>query len=147
MTQQFAFTVLFSTLGVATAAAQGVPADTSEPELPTIRITRPVTANGQPLAPGTYQVRITDERPLGPTDVPSDVQRWVEFIANGAVAGREIAEMIPVEDARPVGTSSAPAAPRGVVQLLKEGDFVRVSIGDAGVRYLIYLPTGAPVQP
>lgn len=126
----------------AAAAAQSAPALSPESGLPTVTIARPVTANGEPLAPGTYQIRITADRPTLPSGAPSEAQRWVEFLADGRVVAREIAEVLPLDDALPVGTSSASSRPP-VVQLLKEGDFVRVSIWQAGRRYLIYLPPQA----
>ena len=126
------------------AYAQEVPAP--EAGLPSVTIARPVTANGQPLAPGTYRIRITTERPSLPSGAPSDAQRWVEFLADEKVVAREVAEILPLDDAAfPVGTSSASRPP--VVQLLQEGDFVRVSIREGGQRYLIYLPTGRAPGP
>ena len=126
-------------MAVAPAARHAVAQGTAS-GLPIARIPQPVTANGQPLAPGAYEIRITMERPALPSGVPSETQRWVEFLAGGAVVAREIAEVIPDDAASP----AAAGPPRAVVQLLKEGDYVRVSIRQSGVRYLIYLPTGNP---
>jgi hypothetical protein len=133
-------TVLFSALVASGVAAGDVRAQDAPSGLPSARIVQPVTANGKPLPPGTYDIRITSERPTLPSGAPSETQRWIEFIAGGAVVAREVAEVIPDDTLSATGTSSAP--PRAVVQLLKEGDFVRVSIREAGSRYLIYLPTG-----
>jgi hypothetical protein len=146
MTRYLLITGLLGALGVGSAAGQVPPASPSDADLPEIGISQPVTANGKLLAPGTYRIRITGERPALPTGEPSESQRWVEFIANGAVAGREIAEVIPVDDV-PAGATAPKSAPRAVVQLLKEGDFVRVSLWDSGARYLVYLSTGSAPKP
>ena len=134
-------TVLFSALVASgVAAGQDARAQEAPSSLPSARLVQPVTASGKPLPPGTYDIRITSERPTLPSGAPSETQRWVELIAGGAVVAREIAEVIPDDTVSATGTSSSPS--RAVVQLLKEGDFVRVSIRESGSRYLIYLPTG-----
>jgi hypothetical protein len=126
----------------AAAPAGAQPAAQGAAGLSTVRIPQPVFANGKPLAPGTYDIRITEERPALPSGVPSDSQRWVEFLRGGDVVAREVAEIIPAEGSQAAAT--ADAAPRTLVQLLKEGDFVRVSIWRSGLRYLVYLPTEKP---
>ena len=106
-----------------------------------VRISEPVLADGKPLAPGTYEVIVTDERPVvaeGAT--PSENQRWVEFVQNRQIVGREIAEVFAAGD-RPVGTSGS-SSPSVVVQRLRGNEFVRIAVSDDGGRYLIHLPTG-----
>ena len=109
----------------------------------TIRIPQAVLASGKPLDAGTYEVRVTDEHPVLANGTPNETQRWVEIVANGTVVAREIAEVAPAAE-QPVGTSSASARPRTVVQLLKGGDFLRISVSDANGRYLVYLPVSQP---
>ena len=119
----------------------------------TVRIAQPVLAGGQPLAPGTYEVIVTDERP-GLNTANPDAQRTVEFVQNGNVVAREVAEVFPASEREAVGTSgtaddagSAARRPSARVQLLKGGEFLRVAISDSAARYLIHLPTGAaPIQ-
>ena len=137
MTRHFTVAFFAAAFMAVAPAARHAAAQGTASGLPIARIPQPVTANGQPLAAGAYEIRITMERPTLPSGVPSETQRWVEFLAGGAVAAREIAEVIPDDAASP-----AAGPPRAVVQLLKEGDYVRVSIRQSGVRYLIYLPTG-----
>jgi hypothetical protein len=140
--------VFVLTIAVSAAAFAQADPGAARTDLPTVTIPQAVTANGQPLAPGTYQIRITVERPSLPSGIPSDAQRWVEFLADGKIVAREIAEVLPLDGgATPVGTSSATPSRPPVVQLLKEGDFVRVSLREAGQRYLVYLPTGTPRVP
>ncbi|MGE0447706.1 MAG: hypothetical protein AB7P99_20955 [Vicinamibacterales bacterium] len=128
------------TLGIAlfaaAAAAQTQPAQPQAAEsLGTITITQPVLAGGVRLEPGTYEVRLTAETlaPL-PGQTPG-AERRVEFVANGAVVARDAAV---VHEPEAAGTSGGAGSPR--VQLLKGGEFVRVSATRDGRRYLIHLP-------
>jgi hypothetical protein len=99
-------------------------------------------AGGKPLPAGRYEVIITDERPAVEAGTPSENQRWVEFVQNGQVVAREIAEVFTAAE-RPVGTSGAAGSrARAVVQTLKGGEFVRIAVNDGGARYLIHLPAG-----
>jgi hypothetical protein len=104
----------------------------------TVRLTQPVLADGKPLPAGTYDVRLAGSGTS--TALTSDAQRVVEFVANGQVVATEIAEMMPNDDATPVGTSSQPARTAARVELLKGGEFVRVSVRRPEGRYLIHLP-------
>jgi hypothetical protein len=105
-----------------------------------VRITRPVTVQGKPLAEGTYQLVVTNERPTPLAGQSPDAQRWVAFLADGKVVAREIAEVLHDSDLPPIGASAQPA-PEGVrVALLRGGEFLRVSIKREGERYLVHLP-------
>ena len=108
--------------------------------LATVRITTAVMANGAPLPPGTYDVRLTQERPAPAVGQSSEARQWVEFVAKGKVVGREIAEVLWDNDLPAVGASSV-RVPNGTrVEMLKGGDFLRVSVKREGERYLVYLP-------
>ena len=113
---------------------------------PTVTLTQQVLADGKPLAPGKYEVTITDERPMTGAGAPSDGQRVVEFMQGGKVVAREIAEVSSGGE-RPVGTSGSAGRASAQVQTLSGGEFVRVAITEGGTRYLIHLPTGALKQP
>jgi hypothetical protein len=52
----------------------------------------------------------------------------------------EIAEVVPAEEATPVGTSSQPSRSAARVEMLKGGEFLRVSVRRPDGRYLIHLP-------
>ena len=107
--------------------------------LGTVRITQPVLAHGQPLAPGTYEVRLTDESlPPNPGQSP-DAVRVVEFVKDGQVIARDAAEVMMAEGSA-VGTAGGAGASKARVEMLKGGEFVRVSAAREGKRYLIYLP-------
>ena len=106
--------------------------------LGTVRITQPVMAGGKMLQPGTFEIRDTGEHPTPLPGQSPEAQTFIEFIANGTVMARDIAELMPGQ-ATPVGTSGgASARPR--VELLKGGDFMRVSTTHGGERFLIHLP-------
>jgi len=106
--------------------------------LGTVRITQPVMAGGKMLQPGTYEIRDTGEHATPLPGQSADAQTYVEFVANGTVMARDIAELMPGQNA-PVGTSGGSSA-RPRVELLKGGDFMRVSTSHGGERYLIHLP-------
>ena len=112
----------------------------------TVTITEPVKADGKALAPGTYEVWLLDERP-NLTGAASNAQRVVELHQNGKMVAREVAEVFGAGE-RPVGTSGTTGRmARAVVQKLRGGEFLRVSITDAGARYLIHLPTAGFSEP
>ena len=113
--------------------------------LGTVTITQPVMAEGKLLQPGTYELRDTGEhaKPL-PGQSP-DAQAYVEFLSNGMVVAREVAEVMPGA-AQAVGTSGATsggAGSRARAQILRGGEFLRVSVNHGGERYLIHLPMQA----
>jgi len=94
----------------------------------TVRITTAVMANGAPLPPGTYDVRLTPERPTPSVGQSLEARQWVEFGAKGKVVGREIAEVLRDNDLPAVG-ASALRVPNGTrVEMLKGGEFLRVSV-------------------
>jgi hypothetical protein len=113
----------------------------------TVTITEPVKAGGKPLAAGTYEVWILDERP-NLTGMPSNAQRVVELHQNGKMVAREVAEVFG-EGERPIGTSGSSGArlAKAAVQKLRGGEFVRIAINDGGARYLIHLPTAEFSEP
>ncbi len=135
-----------SGLAVGSARAHHTAPGKTHPVVTMVRLTEPVLASNKPLPPATYELVVTDERPPAPSGEPNESERWVEFVANGMVVAREIAEVFPAAE-RPVGTSgtsSGSSAPRAVVQRLKSDDFVRVAVNGNDARYLIYLPLSRP---
>jgi hypothetical protein len=126
--------VVLSAAGASVAAQQ--PATAASPAaLATVRIPTSVLAGGQPLAAGTYQVRFATGQP----PAASDAQRRIEFVANGAVVARDIAEVLRDSDLPPTGDSARPAAQGVRVDTLRGGEFVRISIKQGAERYLIHL--------
>jgi hypothetical protein len=117
-----------------TASAAGV--------LDTITLPAPVTANGQPLSKGTYQLRLSDEEVKPAPGTAPGSERWVEFVQRGQVKGREVASVMPNSEISKMGEDKQPAPPPGKprVQLLKEKQYYRVWISKGGNSYLIHLP-------
>ena len=110
--------------------------------LGTITLPTNVTANGEPLAKGTYQLRLSSDevKPAPGTDPNSE--RWVEFVQRGQVKGKEIASVIPNGEVQKLGEDKQAPPPPGKprVQLLKEKQYYRVWINKGGNSYLIHLP-------
>jgi hypothetical protein len=122
---------------IAAASAQSLP---EASVLATVRIAQPVLADGRPLAPGTYQIRLTDKRPTPRPGQSADAQQWVELVADGSVVAREVAEVMRDDDRPDIGASAERAAEGVRLQILKGGDFLRISVKRQGIRYLIHLP-------
>jgi hypothetical protein len=125
------------------AAAQQGQAPTTATALGSVRIPRAVKADGKDLKAGTYQVRLTAED-AAPAAAGIKMERWVEFVQGGKVAGREVASIIPadeVKDTQPGPDLPGRAPKAGTrVDMLKGGDYLRVWIAKGGVQYLIHLP-------
>jgi hypothetical protein len=122
-----------------TAAAPAAP--TGDQVLGTVRITNKVTADGKPLAPGTYQVRLTaQEAKPDAVGITEPLERWVEFVQKGEVKGREVVSIVTKDEIKNVVKDAPPPAGGSKVQLLKGNDYVRVWINKAGNHYLIHLP-------
>ena len=145
MTRQLLFSCTLLSGAVAAAPTQAYAHHTTAATwhtMATVRVPGGMMAEGKPLPAGTYEVVITDERPAVEAGTPSDNQRWVEFVQNGKIVAREIAE-VSLANERPVGTSgSRPGSndARAVVQTLRGGEFVRIAVNAGDARYLIHLP-------
>jgi hypothetical protein len=130
------------------AAALGLPiavsAQTAGTSLGSITLARRVMADGQPLAAGTYQVRLTSDSPKPAAGQTAESERYVEFVRGGKVVGREIATLVSQADIEQVADSKRrPATGANRVELLKGEDYVRVWINRGGMNYIIHMPTGA----
>lgn len=136
-----ALLVLAGVVSEGVAAGQSATATAGTGEvLATVRITHAVLANGKPLPAGTYELRATGERPTPLAGQSPDAERWVEFVANGTVVAREVATVLRDDDRPSVGASSEPVRTGTRVEMLKDGDFLRVSVKQEVERYLVYLP-------
>jgi len=126
------------------AQAPEAAAPTGELVLGTVRLPRAVTADGKPLAAGSYQVRVTAQEAT-PVAVGTSgkLERWVEFVQGGTVKGREVATIVPATEAKLVAKDAPPAPNTSKFQLLKGGDYSRVWFNKAGNLYLVYLPVPA----
>jgi hypothetical protein len=134
-----------SVLAATAVQAQQGQAPAGETALGSIRLTHSVMADGKPLKAGTYQVRLTAQ-PASPQVPGQTMERWVEFLQGGKVAGREVVSIVPqaeLKDLMP-GPDSLPRAGGGGsrVEMLKGNEYVRVWINRGGVHYLIHMPPG-----
>lgn len=127
---------------VSAGAAQTQTNDAGGAVLARVAIPQDVRANGQPLAAGKYEVRLTDEWAEPLSEGATQGRQWVEFYTNGRAAGREAALVIPASEIGEISTwHPAPGATR--VDTLKSGDFVRIWVNRGGTNYLIYMPVAA----
>lgn len=116
-----------------------------EAALGSVSLPRSVMADGKPLKAGTYQVRLTAQA-AAPAVPGQTMERWVEFVQGGKVAGREVVSIIPAAEAKDLQPGpDAPASTRSGtrVEMLKGNEYLRVWINRAGVGYLIHMPPAA----
>ena len=140
MKKAFLVGTLVAVLGLPLA----VSAQTAGTSLGSVTLGRKVMADGQPLAAGTYQVRLTTDSPKPGAGQTPESERYVEFVRGGKVMGREVATIVSAADIDQVADSKRrPAAGANRVELLKGNDYLRVWINRGGMNYIIHLPTGA----
>jgi len=111
--------------------------------LGTVTLNRRVMADGKPLAPGTYQVRLTGETPKPGVGQSPDGERYIEFVRGGKVVAREVATVVPASEIAQIAKGARPPAGGARVELLKGNDYVRVWINRGGANYIINMPTVA----
>ena len=111
--------------------------------LGTVQLGKKVMADGKPLAPGSYQVRLTTDEPKPGVGQAPGAEKYVEFVKGGKVVAREVATVIAAEDIAKIAKGKKPARGGVTTELLKGGDYYRVWINKAGTNYIINLPTGA----
>jgi hypothetical protein len=126
---------LASLVAAGSADAQGANAS-----LGTVTLGKKVMADGKPLAPGTYQVRLTSDTPKPGVGQAPDAEKYVEFVKGGKVVGREVATVVSAEDIGKVAKGKKPARNSASVELLKGGDYYRVWINHGGTNYIINMP-------
>jgi hypothetical protein len=109
--------------------------------LGTVRIPKGVTANGQPLAAGTYSVRVSGDSVTPVVGQTSELEQWVEFVQGGQVKGKELATVLTATEVKNVVKGKAPASGASKTELLKGNDYVRVWLNHGGTHYLIHFQT------
>jgi len=108
--------------------------------LGSVTLTKKVMADGQPLAPGTYQVRLTSDMPKPGLGQSPEGERYVEFVKAGKVVGREVATVVSNADITTMVKQKKPAPNSVKVETLKGNDYIRVWINRGGNNYLINMP-------
>jgi hypothetical protein len=129
----FVVALALPTVGTAQTASSGT-------SLGTVTLNRRVLADGQALAPGTYQVRLTADAPKPGVGQSPDSERYVEFVRGGKVVAREVAVVVPAAEVKEIAKGTPPRAGSAKVELLKGEDYVRVWINRGGTNYIIHLP-------
>lgn len=124
----------FNTLSVSSQSA----ADATT--IGTVRLPQAVLADGSQLAPAAYQVRLTNDQPAAAVGELPGAERWVEFVKDGKVAGREVATVIAAADIGNIAKGPQPPVNGSRVDVLKGGDYLRVWINKAGTHYLVNMP-------
>lgn len=94
--------------------------------LGTVNLPKAVMADGKLLPAGTYQVRLTTDAPTPGVGQSPGSERWIEFVRNGTVAGREVATVIPAGDINAVAKGPSPSVNRARVDVLKGGEYIRL---------------------
>jgi hypothetical protein len=106
-----------------------------------VTLPRKVMADGQPLAAGTYQVRLTGEKHKPGVGQSPEGETYVEFLSGGKVVAREVATVVSSTDIGSIAKWRKPPASGVRVELLKGNDYLRVWISRGGNHYLINMPT------
>jgi hypothetical protein len=114
-------------------------AQAKDQSLGSVTLSKKVMANGQPLAAGTYTVRLASDSVSSVVGQSPDSEKWVEFVQGGQVKGKELATVVTGADSKTVLKGKAPAAGSARVDMLKGADYVRVWINKGGSTYLIHL--------
>ena len=108
--------------------------------LGTVNLPRAVMADGKLLPAGTYQVRLTSDAPTPGVGQSPGSERWIEFVRNGPVAGREVATVIPAGDINAVAKGPSPSVNRARVDVLKGGEYIRLWMNRGTEHYIIHMP-------
>jgi hypothetical protein len=106
--------------------------------LGSVRLPKSVTANGQPLAAGTYSVRLSSDTVTPAVGQAPESEKWVEFLQNGQVKGKELATVVGPGDVKQVAKGAPPASGSVKVEALKGEDYLRVWLNRGGTQYLIH---------
>jgi len=130
---------LFLAGAIVAVLAGSTAAQSSSAVLGTVRLGRSLLANGQKLAPGTYQLRLSTDA-VTPVAGQAESEAWVEFVRGGKVAGRELASVVPDADIKTVAKGAGLGPGQSRVEMLKEGQYWRVWLRKGATHYLIHLP-------
>lgn len=121
------------------STTEAASAPTGDITLGSVRLPRGVTADGKPLAAGTYQVKLTAQQAapdaVGATE---SLERWVELTQGKEVKGREVVSIVPQAEIKMVVKDAPPASGGSRVQMLRGNDYLRVWINRGGTHYLVH---------
>jgi hypothetical protein len=128
-----------ATGGTAGRSSENAPA--GEIRLGVVKLSRNVLANGQVLAAGSYEVRVTPQ-PAAPeaTGATPGLERWPEFLQNGQVKGREVVTIVPASEIGRIAKEPPPPEGRNRVEMLKGNNYLRVWMNRGSSHYFFHLP-------
>jgi len=141
--KRLVFVVLVGALAGALTTGTALAQSSGNATLGSVHIAKKVMVDGKPLAPGTYQIRVTNDEPKPAVGQAPGAEKYVEFVKAGKVVGREVATVISAEDIGKIAKGKKPARNGSTTELLKGGDYYRVWINKGGTNYIINLPTSA----
>jgi transcriptional regulator of nitric oxide reductase len=142
MTRKVIVPVMVAVMAVGAWGA-GLAAQASQTALGSVRLARGVMADGRPLAAGTYALRVSTDAVTSVVGQAADNAKWVEFVQNGQVKGRELASVVTAAEVKDVIRGTAPAAGTTRSELLKGGEYLRIWANRSGNHYLIHLVVGS----
>ena len=125
-------TGVFLSAGVLTA-------QTAPQRLATVSLPQAVMANGQQLPAGSYTVRVSPDAVTPVVGQGPEAARWVEFVQNGQVRGKELASVVAPSDVQAVAKRTPPGRGSALVQMLRGAEYFRVWINHEGSQYLVHL--------
>ena len=131
-----------ATVSVAVAPLAAQSANTA---LGSVQLSRAVTADGKPLAAGSYTLRLANDAVAPVSGTSAQGSHWVEFVQGNQVKGRELATVVSSADVKTIAKMAPPAAGAAKVQMLKGDEYLRVWINKGGTHYLVHLAT-APAK-
>jgi hypothetical protein len=136
--------VLAAALVLQAGLVSGQTAPAAGTSIGRVTLRQQVLADGQPLAPGTYQVRLSADMPAPAVGQSPEGARYVEFVRGAQVAGREVATVVSAADLGQIAKGLKPVIGGTRVEMLKGNDYVRVWINQGGMNYIIHMPPAPP---
>jgi len=112
--------------------------------LANVTLSRAVMADGQRLAAGSYQVRLTADTPEPGAGQSPGGERFVEFVRDGKVVGRELATVVMPADVQEVLEGHGPRPGAHRIDTLSGAEYLRLWINQGGTHYLLHMPPATP---
>ena len=111
--------------------------------LGTVDLPRQANADGMPLNPGRYELLLTKPSTTPQTsDASNALGRWVEFRQEDGVKGREMVTIVSEAEITAVAKSAPPTVGSTRIEILKDNEYLRIWLNNAGIHYLIHLAIG-----
>jgi hypothetical protein len=108
--------------------------------LGSVRLNLATVADRKPLAPGLYQIRLTDVEPKPAVGQSPNAARWIEFVKGGEVVAREVATVVSAKHVDTSAKRPPSLANQPRVDVLNDSNYVHIWISRGGINYFINLP-------